>query len=162
MKKFIFIDFDGVLNSDNNFQCLCKAGKPTMDEFGTVFDSVCVRNFRTIIDATGAKIVVTSSWRYLLGFEGLCEMWKKRNLPGKVYSTTPMAMLLEQNESNVRGMEIDNWLEKGKYNEDNCRYVILDDVDEFTASQQSHLINVNPLTGLTEQDVEKAIELLNA
>jgi len=44
--KYIFLDFDGVLNN-------CSVE----------FDSTAIANLRTLVDSTGAKIVVSSAWR---------------------------------------------------------------------------------------------------
>ena len=40
-------------------------------------------------------------------------------------------------------------------------YVILDDTADFCKDQQSHFIQINPQTGITEEDAKKAIRILS-
>ena len=44
---------------------------------------------------------------------------------------------------------------------DGYRYVILDDVPDFLPEQMENFIQVDPRVGITEEDAEKAIEVLN-
>ncbi len=36
--KYLFLDFDGVLNSNKNYRTLQMLGVPARDEYGTIFD----------------------------------------------------------------------------------------------------------------------------
>lgn len=65
MRKIIFLDFDGVLNTEHYQNLLQLQGKPWQDEYGAFFDPNAVKQLKRIIDATGADIVVESSWKYL-------------------------------------------------------------------------------------------------
>ena len=56
--KVIFLDVDGVLNSQQLFE------KCEDDQLISV-DEDNIKNLKTIVDATGAKIVLSSSWRYV-------------------------------------------------------------------------------------------------
>lgn len=76
--KIIFLDIDGVLAV--NF-------KDNRDDYGSGFHPEFVTNLKRIIDETGAKIVISSSWRHS-GLTSLQEMWKKRELPGEVIDVT--------------------------------------------------------------------------
>ena len=80
--KYLFLDFDGVLNSNKNYRTLQMLGVPTRDEYGTIFDSKCVECLRDIIDTIEIKIVITSSWRFIYDMNMLCGMWRVRELPG--------------------------------------------------------------------------------
>ena len=55
MLKILFLDFDGVLNSE---QYLHRCG-----EYGVVFDPACMVQLQRIVQTTDARIVLTSSWR---------------------------------------------------------------------------------------------------
>jgi hypothetical protein len=87
-RKIIFLDFDGVLNTESYFQTLMQQGVPTHDEFGVLFDSNSVAKLAEIINLTNAQIVVSSSWRYM-GVIELQRMWKLRKLPGKIVGFKP-------------------------------------------------------------------------
>ncbi len=153
--NIIFLDFDGVLNSVKNYRRLREQGLPTNDEYGTLFDGECVEALRSITDATGAKIVVTSSWRYILDMEQIRQMWKARNLPGIVRGITPTNLIIDPFEEGKRGIEINKWLSMHE-----CNYVILDDDDDFLPYQRPHLVRTDPETGLTSESALTAIESL--
>lgn len=152
--KIIFLDFDGTMDTARYELILRITGQPSIDAYGTVFDPECVWNLKQIIDKTGAKIVVSSSWKSILSFEELLDMWGKRGLPGEVIDTTPYTL-----ECRNRGDEIDLWL-MGR--DEECQYVILDDIDEsnFNEHQLSRLVIVDPVQGLNEAAAEKAIKKL--
>lgn len=124
MDKIIFLDIDGVLALMHKDH----------DEYGSLFHDEFVNNLQKIIDETGAKIVISSSWRK----NGLVEMrnlWKHRNLPGEIIDTTASLYIQKgggicfwNNKLNEhptpkingysipRGCEIEYWLkDKGFY-----------------------------------------------
>lgn len=152
MVKYIFLDFDGVLNTEQYQAEQCIAGNATSDEYGPVFDPKAVARLGEIIEKTHARIVVTSSWRYIHGEEALREMWKKRGLPGTIFRT-----LTATSAENHRGKEIKSFLA----HKTNTPYIILDDLDEFLPEQKESFININPVSGISQNDVNKAIEILN-
>ena len=88
MKKVVFLDFDGVLNTEHNQNMLRYYGKAWRDVHGALFDSEAVAQLKRIVDETGAEIVIESSWKYL-GLEAMQLMWAERNMPGVVIDITP-------------------------------------------------------------------------
>ena len=154
--KIIFLDFDGVMDTAYYGHILGKEGRPSNDEFGAVFDPICVRNLKEIIDKTGAEIVVTSSWKSLMTYRDMLNMWEQRGLPGELIDMTSTISTCRN-----RGDEIDAWLKECK---DECQYVILDDIDEsnFNEHQLPRLIVVNPYHGLDMEAAERAVELLQS
>lgn len=81
MEKYLFLDFDGVLNTEYYQNYLCYQGLAYQDEYGAFFDPETTKQLKRIIDATSAKIVIESSWKFL-GLEAMQEMWSIRQLPG--------------------------------------------------------------------------------
>ena len=152
MTKIIFLDFDGVLNTEHYQGLLQYQGKPWQDEYGAFFDPKAVKQLKRIIDATDADIVVESSWKYL-GLDAMKELWKVRNLPGTIIDITPS--LLGKN----KGVEIASWL--SKYAKQDIRYVIIDDEYVILDSQLPHFILTNPYEGITEEQANRAISILN-
>ena len=152
MKKILFLDFDGVLNTEHYQGLLQYQGKPWQDEYGAFFDPKAVKQLKRIIDATDADIVVESSWKYL-GLDAMKELWKVRNLPGTIIDITPS--LLGKN----KGVEIASWL--SKYAKQDIRYVIIDDEYVILDSQLPHFILTNPYEGITEEQANRAISMLN-
>ena len=169
MKKIIFLDFDGVLNTEHYQSLLQYQGKPWQDEYGAFFDPNAVKQLKRIIDATGADIVVESSWKYL-GLDAMKELWKVRSLPGRVIDITPSSISdeylsnvdldnLDASMLHCKGLEIASWL--SKYETQDIRYVIIDDEYVILDSQLSHFILTNPYEGITEEQANKIISILN-
>lgn len=103
--KIIFLDFDGVLNTEHHQRLLQYEGKAWQDKHGACFDPEAVKQLQTIVDMTHADIVIESSWKYL-GLEAMQEMWKDRQLPGRIIVTNPYDGLTE--ELAMRGIDILN------------------------------------------------------
>lgn len=130
MVKYIFLDFDGVLNTEQYQAKLKVAHQETCDEYGPLFDPKAVEKLAEIIAKTKAKVVVTSSWRYIHDENALNALWKKRGLPGELYR-----ILRTDSAENHRGKEIEEYMA----HEINTPYVILDDLDEFLPSQKGFI-----------------------
>ena len=70
MKKIIFLDFDGVLNTEYNQNLLMYHGKSWKDKYGAFFDLETVAELKRIVEETNADFVIESSWKYL-GLEAM-------------------------------------------------------------------------------------------
>ena len=169
-EKIIFLDFDGVLNTEHYQNFLYHEGKPWQDKYGAFFDPEAVTQLNRIIDATNADIVVESSWKYL-GLEAMQEMWEARNMSGRIIDITPSSVsdswLLSANLEDVepamghcKGMEIASWLSDNAKR--GTKYVILDDEYVILDSQLPHFLLTNPYEGITEAIADKAISILNS
>lgn len=157
MKRFVFLDFDGVMDTTHHTNWLYHEGMPENDRYGAVFDPECVRNLREIVERTGAEIVVSSSWKDTMTYARILQMWNDRELPGFVTDVTPTC-------SNHRGDEIASWL--GIFQEmsggEECEYVIIDDLGEadFNEDQLDHLVSVDSFYGLDEDACRRAVAIL--
>ncbi len=168
MDKYLFLDFDGVLNTANYAKRLKREGIDLYDEFGPMFDPTAIANLKRIVDETGCKIVLSSTWRNE-GFMRMLTLWKDRNLPGELFAMTPILLSTTYQdarngeffsipERNAKALEINAWLEQmGKQ----CDYVIVDDENVFFQSQQEHLVQTDEQDGLTYDKATLAIEILN-
>lgn len=158
--KVIFLDIDGVLN----------VIPKSHDDFGGTFHEDFVENLRQIIDETGAKIVISSSWRFS-GLEWMQKMWRFRNLPGEVIDVTTFFADKKLNLNYwdvVRGHEIKIWLDT---HTDIENYVILDDDLDMLDEQMNNYVQCSDNKehpdcidigyGLTKICAEKTIEILN-
>lgn len=151
--KIIFLDIDGVLVTQSHLESLVAEGKTIHDHFGHLFDPKCVENLRKILEATGAKIVLSSAWR-LNGEEYVKNLWYHRALPGEVLSLTGT-------EEYGRGSQIRKWLsDNGEW--DSNFLILDDDISDMWISQQPNIIHTTWKDGLTENMVDSAIEILNA
>lgn len=145
MDKFILLDFDGVVTSKTH-TWHCYMNHSPANIFGLDwFDPACLEVLRMILDGTGAKIVVSSSWRDLR-MEQLKQIWEYVPMPGELVGTTPIWILTKKEA-------IEHWIKEHP----NDRYIILDDADLELENQ----IRTDPDTGLVEKDARRAITLLN-
>ena len=169
MNKIIFLDFDGVLNTEHYPGLLQDQGKSWQDEYGAFFDPNAVKQLKRIVDATGADIVIESSWKYL-GLDAMKELWKVRSLPGKIIDITPSSVSdeylsnvdldnLDASMLHCKGLEISSWLSKNETQD--FRYVIIDDEYVILDSQLPYFILINPYEGITEEQANKIISILN-
>lgn len=144
--KILFLDIDGVLNSDD-FYNNQRENKKEWEEVTyplTEFDPKCIERLNRIVEETNAKIVISSDWRFTEGLENILFM---AGLKKPIFDTTPYYF-------GKRDKEIEIWLN----NHDVIKYVIVDDNDFFTKEQHEHFIKISYLNGLTE---EKAQEIIN-
>jgi HAD domain in Swiss Army Knife RNA repair proteins len=79
-EMLIFLDIDGVLNSVTWIGGGCARGPipPTFADDALVeelLDSSCIARLRRIVEVTGAKIVLSSSWRYRMSPEELAKLF---------------------------------------------------------------------------------------
>ena len=169
MEKYIFLDFDGVLNTEYYQNLLSYQGLTIQDEYGALFDPEATKQLKRIIDDTQAKIIIESSWKYL-GLEAMQEMWFARQLPGEIIDITSSSVsdkwLLTANLDDIdpvmghcKGMEIASWLADHAAQGD--RYVIIDDEYVILDSQLSNFILTNAYDGITEELADRAISILN-
>lgn len=169
MKKIIFLDFDGVLNTEHNQNMLLYKGKAWKDKHGAFFDLKAVAELNRIVEETKADIVIESSWKYL-GLEAMRQMWRDRNMPGNVIDVTPSSAsnnwLLNANLDEMdpahtqwKGVEIASWIAENLHDED--RYVIIDDEYVILDSQLPHFILTNPYDGIIPELADRTIKLLN-
>ena len=161
MRKIIFLDFDGVLNTSRWDRYA------TIDRYGYVFDPDVVANLAEIIRETGAEIVVSSSWKSM-GLAMLQDMWKDRKLPGKIIDVTPNTMgdefLLHADFDNmdllsIRGQEIKEWLML--HGRDVSHFTILDDMKDVLKEQEPYFVWIDPEEGITQDNALQAIMTLN-
>lgn len=121
--KVIFLDIDGVLNSDEYFD---KIENKNIQGIQSEIDVEKIKLLKKAIDKTGAKVVLSSSWRYTRNAQYLRELLASFEIYTDV---TPFIQ-------GKRGLEIKQWLSDNKGVED---FVILD--DEIFDSYDEELIN---------------------
>lgn len=167
----IFLDIDGVLNDFDD----------KVDS-----DAICERHLeqlKSIVDATDAKVVLSSTWRTLTSYlDDVFDALRKHDIP--FIGVTPEGADIrfvvkrfpqitprftheryfnfdDMSETVVddRGAEIAHWL--CKHEKDVDRFVILDDEDADIMQYFPHnLVKTSCDCGLSDEDVEKAINIL--
>lgn len=162
--KIIFLDIDGVLNHQNFYE-----GKDPniikILQLNLHLDPKSVKLLNTICETTGAKVVLSSTWRRHQSLEAAREIFKSKGFNGEIIDKTPD--LTKDNPDFIRGNEILKWIKEneallGTHYRDYKDYVILDDKTFFLYWQKDHLFQINPYTGLTEENVKEIIDFLSS
>lgn len=159
MKKYIFLDVDGVLN-----------GNHSISKY-QLFPNY-LNNLKILVNETKAMIVLSSSWRNFFHKENdklvanfpnkrgdlLLKELSKLNL--EIFDTTKLGY-----SSTVRGEEIKEWLDINAPK--NYKYIILDDDNDMLEEQLNNFIQTkfNGLSikdeGLNDKILKKSIVKLN-
>jgi len=141
--KVIFLDVDGVLNSaQDGYSIRLKTDSH-------------LKLLQYIVKETGAKIVLSSSWR--IGFtpasKNLLARFKEYGL--ELMDCTP------ELSGTCRGDEIRKWLDEFKTEYDVERFAILDDEADMAEFTETNLIQTDTNAGLQKADAVRCIRWLN-
>lgn len=140
MKKVLFLDIDGVLN---NIASMAEGVEIVPEK---------VLLIRDVIEATGARIVISSTWRMglskdtlamILGFAGMRRHY--------IIDVTP------ELPNKTRGHEIDQWLVR---NPEYQMYAIIDDDSDMLDSQKPYFVQTSAMAGITTLERQKLIDIL--
>jgi hypothetical protein len=133
--KVIFLDIDGVLNSANT---------PNPRKFPYIVDPKLLKRFKRLLQRTGAKVVLSSTWRYD---------------PAGIFSAKhwgiPFIDVIPDMPKRPRRDEVLAWL---KAHPKVKRFVVIDDEDDEL--DQLPLFQPSPDTGLTEKMVKGVTDFL--
>lgn len=147
---YIFLDFDGVLNSDAFY---------TRNEGASKRGDVDPRAIRCLNELVrrsggGCKIIISSNWRHETPLAELRSILTKRGFkyPKKVVGKTP-----DLGDSAVRGYEILEFLRKRKALK--SPFVALDDNGDMDGVEDS-FVRTKATVGLQKADVERALAIL--
>lgn len=152
--KTIFLDIDGVLN------CASTTSRIGIHPF---VDEEKIKLLKTIIDSTGASVVLSSSWRYgafttadeieRLFLIELVRTFREHGLE-LWHSVTPPSA----DGCLHRGKEILKWLETNPGVE---KWVVIDDVAEDLDGVMDHAVITTWENGLTKTLAKRIINMLN-
>jgi hypothetical protein len=177
----LFLDVDGVLNSHNYWTTLegrrsaVVETEASLQEYAQgMIDPDAVAELNRIVKATGAVVVLSSSWRHAHSMTHMNRMLQFRGFEGFLVGATPelphgvqtpaFKAFLQANPEhwtgrvNCRGNEIQAWLDSMA--KVVSKFVILDDDSDF-AHLEPFLVKTPHSTGLTPELADKAIEMLN-
>lgn len=153
--KVVFLDFDGVLNSTTFHEASGKRQQPnslpsklSMEWWAEGVDPEAVARLNGLLKRTGAKVVVSSSWRLGTDERWLQRVLEMRGFEGEVIGKT------ERWVERDRSYEIQRWLATTRVE----GFVILD--DDGGADIAGHFVRTDFNAGLTDEDVERAVKVL--
>lgn len=165
--KVLFLDIDGVLNgheyNPDAGSCLIKRD--------------CIQRLNRILRETGAKIVVSSAWRYIMltteesppamtmvGFEYMLRTHgaSSVDLMGMTGSDEEFGWSMENNVP-VRGKQIRRWLADHRPHFEIDSYCVLDDDDLGISELHSEcFVRTDGRVGLTDENADDVIAVLNS
>lgn len=144
MDKFIFLDFDGVLSSSKSKWCL-------QDEK--------IELVKKVVDATNAKIIITSTWRlFAPTIEMVIDTFVSKDIRKDLCEWLKTVVIgVTSDDGNTRGEEIQNYIDKHGV----VDYVIIDDTMDFLDNQLFNFVQTDFAEGITDREVNLAIQVLN-
>jgi hypothetical protein len=133
--RVLFLDFDGVLNSG---------------QFGfKELDPRAIEMLNGVVSATGAVVVVSSSWRYAYTLTQLRAMLVSLGFSGEVVDVTGVSL------SGDRRREVNDWLED---HPEVTAYAIVDDTAYHFPAER--FVRTDMRVGLQSSDCQKLVEIL--
>lgn len=138
--KILFLDVDGVLNM------ISSGGLYALNRNR-------LRNLETVVNETGCKIVLSSTWRK--DFVALKKLKNRLNYRGlSILDCTTTEYFKERQ---IRGDEIQKWLDSHEWDS----YAIVDDDGDMLESQLPFFVQTDSEQGLTVDKAKQLIEILN-
>ena len=163
MMRVLFLDIDGVLNSDS-----WNASHQSEIAQGILIDRAAVGLLARLVQETKAQIILHSGWR--MWFDAQLRPLRREaeilvrlfaeaglSLAGITPDLTTEEIRQSRRFSLVKGEEIMAWL-AGR--SDVEAWVVLDDLELPGEQIRLHQVQTDPAVGLTLQDVKKAKQLL--
>lgn len=155
--KVLFLDVDGVLNSETSHSIQDNNQHWTWNEVAEMHLELLKR----IVEETGAKIVLSSTWRLYhplhTGHKNITDGLVKVLVDKLNMFNLSILDVTPEIQNAMRGIEIASWLE---FHPEVENYVILDDDTDFLEEQREHFVNTTFKNGLTKELAEKAIKIL--
>jgi hypothetical protein len=139
--RVVFVDVDGVLNSEQYYQQPSSASWPSVDP-------IAVGLLDRLVREAGAVVVVSSSWR---GDSRVESRLRDAGFDDRIVDDTPILF------GRDHGDEIAAWLEENGADVES--FVILDDDDDMGALV-NRLVRCDRRVGLTEREIAVALALL--
>jgi hypothetical protein len=146
--RIIFLDFDGVL--------VTAASAFRRSGTSSVADPKAVEALNWLVAQTGARLVVTSSWRLDYSADEIRALLRSWGVEGNVLGITGVA-----HSPGSRGKEIQAWLDEHRLAGPIASFVILDDEPDM-GTLSSRLIRTEIGTGLTRGQATMAQTILQA
>lgn len=154
--KIIFVDLDGVFNSETYYRKRAEDGDVRPYPLSE-FDPEAVKQYMRIIQKTGAKTVISSSWRHT---DGLRSILKNVGFRG-----SPLDFEITPYLGTIRGLEIKKYMEDylDKHPDEEIEsYCIIDDDIDMLYEQKDNFVRTDAFYGgLTKEKADRVIKILN-
>lgn len=164
--KFLFLDFDGVLNSTQYLKSksFTEETKGLTDaelyltKYSYMLDPEMIRLVNDLVQRSGATVIASTSHRNRYSIDELNQMLESRGATFQISGKTPKVLPEKFSQSVPRGLEIQAFLDE--LDEPAEAFVILDDHYDM-AHLRNWLVLTAAAVGLKPNQVEKALRILN-
>lgn len=158
--NILMLDIDGVLNHRDWWQRAPKPpdGASKVARYTTMIDPACASRLNLVLTSTGARIVVSSTWRYALKRAELQQVFQSVGINHAIYDYTPKLDFDEGTivvSSPTRGQEILAWEQANSLLHPNI--VVLDD-DPDIAPYNDRWVRTSPHEGGLTYEVAAEIK----
>lgn len=156
--KVIFLDFDGVLNSQASFimETRKRLNKKKASKLCPVNETLCevyCSNLQYILEKVpDANIVISSTWRSIFDLD-----WLKDKLTSYGVDSSKVIDKTPETFGRARGREIQMWLDDHKEVKE---FVIIDD-NHIGGDFEHEIVFTEWNVGLTLNHARKAVEILS-
>lgn len=147
--KILFLDIDGVLNNTPFLESTASGSE------------ICTRNvmyLNEVLQATGCKVVVSSSWRNY-------HTWHELLTTLSIFGVNTMPFVGKTGDylPAGRGQEILEFLtaRRVRFPNEDVVYAVVDDIDSDMDPVRDRLVKTDPDVGLDKETSDKLIEILN-
>lgn len=167
--KYIFLDIDGVLNSNiymsskeyfdecRSLGIIPEGNNVMMNAHHLHINPSAMKLLNVLVERSEAKVILSSTWRLKYSLAEMNIMFQKRGATFEITGATPAKMSWRP-----RGMDVAEYLSSLKKDgEVPEAFVILDDIDEFSRLK-AHFVQTSDDTGLTQENVDQALNILGS
>jgi hypothetical protein len=147
--KIIFLDIDGVMNSETYHKNL-----DTKKKNWQRFEPEAVKMIKKLVEEFAAKIVISSIWRFVAKKELATEL-KETGLINHLHTDWKTPII----EPGHRGKEIKMWLSE---HPEIKEFVIIDDDSDVLEVFNDNFVRTDYYDGLQAEHYYKAREILDA
>jgi hypothetical protein len=166
--KVLFVDIDGVINTvggELGFRCCLGVdrGEEGLVSQSELFDPACLYYLHTIVEETGCKIVISSTWRHGATLDEMKSWFKDPIIKEAIIDKTPSLYvtshphLVDRRGRVQRGEEIKAWVDS---HPEVTRYAAIDDDSDMDIIYD-HFFKTCTYDGLKKDVANKVILYLN-
>lgn len=152
--RILFLDLDGVLNSDEFTPSLpvglLAPAHASIDWLAYQLDPMACRLVASICDRSKAAIVLSTTWRNAFPLPRIGELFVSLGLPMPI-GATPLL------QAASRAHEISRWVETASPES----FVVLEDDPMDLPEIAARLVQTDPSVGLTRLDADRCVDLFS-
>ena len=167
MMKVLFLDIDGVLNSADWYRYRRDVlgrdprNVTMFDRDVWEFDPKAVARLVEIIERTGIKIVISSSWRIIHTLPEIRSLLYAAGVPKSLDLDAIIIGVTPRSDRGFRGDEIDAWMMTALDTLPQIeKYAIIDDDSDFNEFQLPYFVHTSWEHGINDNHVDQVCDII--